>query len=189
MTLAQRIAHLQQRQRKLAIGTVIVLALGAAGVYWPTSMAIANANAQKLEQVAALEQVSLEAQQLERTRRQVVELSRRLESLKQVSPDNQQSDYIRELGDLVAQAGLNAYGSKPNPTAGKSGDRFTEQCRDLSFEGSFDETFRFLQSIDGSTRLLRVERMRMVGDAEKNGRVQTELTLGYFTTPAAGESR
>lgn len=111
---------------------------------------------------------------------EVQRLQARLErSNKSIPPQQELSQFIRDITQLSQQANLKRFSYKPGVAA--RGEQVCELPIPLVFEGDFLNVYAFLRNLEEMPRMTRVRGMHVKAkDRDKSGNVQVQLSMNIY---------
>ena len=150
---------------KVQVGIFLAVAIAAVGgFYW---YYVQGAQDTVATQQKKLDTMKVEinkgkatARQLPEFRRQVTELSARLESLRAVLPEEKDvSDLLRRLQTLATQSNLSIRGFKPSPIVQKQ--THAEWPIELELDGTYHNLGLFLDRVSKFPRIINVSNVKI----------------------------
>jgi len=111
---------------------------------------------------------------------EVQRLQARLErSNKSIPPQQELSQFIRDITQLSQQANLKRFSYKPGVAS--RGEQVCELPIPLVFEGDFLNVYAFLRNVEEMPRMTRVRGMQVKAkDRDKGGNVQVQLSMNIY---------
>ena len=177
------------------IGVFVLLALGAAGVFWNWYAVPAQESIDQRQQQLAQLQLEIKrgldtARRLPEFRREVAGLEAQLERLRTVLPEEQDvADLLRRVQGMATQSNLTIRGFTPRAVARRQ--MHMEWPIGLQLEGTYHNLGDFLERISKFPRIINVGdiRIRSREGAAGPSTITAECTATTFVlieTPAAG---
>jgi type IV pilus assembly protein PilO len=168
------------------IGAFVVLALGGMGAfyYYYEESVDADMMARETQLVALKADISkgyATAKQLTQFRSQVDELQARLESLKNVLPDEKDAaDLLRRLQTVATQSNLTIKSFKPAPTVTKQ--LHEEWPITLELDGTYHNLAVFFDRVGKFTRIINISLLDVRGKdkAESNSTITATCVATTF---------
>jgi type IV pilus assembly protein PilO len=149
------------------VGAFVVLALGGVGAFYyyyeePADTEMMARETQLVALKADLSKGSATARQLPQFRAQVDELQARLESLKNVLPDEKDAaDLLRRLQTVASQSNLTIKSFKPAPTVTKQ--LHVEWPITLELDGTYHNLALFFDRVGKFTRIININALDVKG--------------------------
>src|ERR1700674_890000 len=149
------------------VGAFVVLALAGVGAFYyyyeePVNTDMMARETQLVALKADLSKGSATARQLPQFRAQVDELQARLESLKNVLPDEKDAaDLLRRLQTVATQSNLTIKSFKPAPTVTKQ--LHAEWPITLELDGTYHNLAAFFDRVGKFTRIVNISALDVKG--------------------------
>jgi type IV pilus assembly protein PilO len=150
---------------KVQVGIFLAVAIAAVGgFYWyyvQSAQEIVATQQKKLDTMKVeINKGKATARQLPEFRRQVTELSARLDSLRAVLPEEKDvSDLLRRLQTLATQSNLEIRGFKPAPIVQKQ--THAEWPIELELDGTYHNLGLFLDQVSKFPRIINVSNLKI----------------------------
>jgi type IV pilus assembly protein PilO len=168
------------------VGAFLVLALGGVGAFYyyyeqPADAEMMVRETQLVALKADLSKGSATARQLPQFRAQVDELQARLESLKNVLPDEKDAaDLLRRLQTVATQSNLTIKSFKPSPTVTKQ--LHAEWPITLELDGTYHNLALFFDRVGKFTRIININALDVRGKekAEPNSSITATCVATTF---------
>ena len=177
------------------VGAFVVLALGGVGAFYyyyeePADTEMMVRQTQLVALKADLSKGAATARQLPQFRAQVDELQARLESLKNVLPDEKDAaDLLRRLQTVATQSNLTIKSFKPSPTVTKQ--LHAEWPITLELDGTYHNLAMFFDRVGKFTRIININGLDVWGKekAEPNSTITATCVATTFVLLDKGTSK
>jgi type IV pilus assembly protein PilO len=177
------------------VGAFLVLALGGVGAFYyyyeqPADAEMMVRETQLVALKADLSKGAATARQLPQFRAQVDELQARLESLKNVLPDEKDAaDLLRRLQTVATQSNLTIKSFKPSPTVTKQ--LHAEWPITLELDGTYHNLALFFDRVGKFTRIININALDVRGKekAEPNSSITATCVATTFVLLDKGTSK
>jgi type IV pilus assembly protein PilO len=168
------------------VGTFVLLALAAAGVFWnwyarPVQESITTRQAQLAMIRADIDRGLATAQRLPEFRREVGQLQAQLDRLKAILPEERDvADLLRRVQGMATQSNLTIRGFTPRAVATRQ--LHAEWPIGLQLEGTYHNLGDFLERVSKFPRIINVSGIRIKAkDAATDGStIAAECTATTF---------
>jgi type IV pilus assembly protein PilO len=179
---------------KVVLGLVGLVVIGAAGYFLlisPAQVRI-DALAQKRAKLTSdVSQAKSQVAEIERFRREITELEKRLVLLADRLPSEKETPTLyRALSSAAEQSGLGVSLFQPRDARAK--DVVNEIPIIVTAEGSYHQLAKFFERVAALPRVVNVNEFKMSGLPKSRNSVKADLTLAtymYRTAPAAGAAK
>jgi Tfp pilus assembly protein PilO len=173
---------------KVVLGLVGVVALIAASYFFllaPVQERIADLQQKKAKVTADVAKARVQVAEIERFRRELVDLEKRLVLLQDRLPSEKETPTLyRALSSAAEQSGLGV--SLFQPRDAKPKDVVSEIPIIVAAEGSYHQLAKFFERVAGLPRVVTVNDFKMSGVAKSKNSMKADMTLAtYMYRPAA----
>jgi type IV pilus assembly protein PilO len=173
---------------KVVLGAVVLVAIVAASYFLLISPAQARIDAliQKKSQLTTeVNQVKAQVAEIERFRREIAELEKRLVLLQDRLPSEKETPTLyRALSSAAEQSGLGVSLFQPRDARPK--DVVNEIPIVVSAEGSYHQLAKFFERVAALPRVVTVNDFKMTGLGKGRNSMKADLTLAtYMYRPAS----
>ena len=177
------------------VGAFLVLAVAGVGAFYyyyeePADTEMMVRQTQLVALKADLSKGAATARQLPQFRAQVDELQARLESLKNVLPDEKDAaDLLRRLQTVATQSNLTIKSFKPSPTVTKQ--LHAEWPITLELDGTYHNLAMFFDRVGKFTRIININGLDVRGKekAEPNSTITATCVATTFVLLDKGTSK
>jgi type IV pilus assembly protein PilO len=177
------------------VGAFLVLAVAGVGAFYyyyeePADTEMMVRQTQLVALKADLSKGAATARQLPQFRAQVDELQARLESLKNVLPDEKDAaDLLRRLQTVATQSNLTIKSFKPSPTVTKQ--LHAEWPITLELDGTYHNLAMFFDRVGKFTRIININGLDVKGKekAEPNSTITATCVATTFVLLDKGTSK
>lgn len=171
------------KSAKIGLGAVVLVLIGL-GAYFllisPVQTHIAALEAQYASLQNDIAQSRAIVAELDRFRREVVELENRLVVLKEKLPGEKEIPALyRTLSDAAARSGLAVALFQPRPPRAR--DYYSEIPIVLSGEGGYHQLGEFLERVANVPRVVNVADLKLTGLSKSRFSLRADLTLATYT--------
>jgi len=177
------------RLPKVVLGLVGLVVIGAASFFLVISPAQARIDAlaqRKAQLTGEVNQAKAQVAEIERFRREIAELEKRLVLLADRLPSEKETPTLyRALSSAAEASGLGV--SLFQPREARAKDVVNEIPITVSAEGSYHELAKFFERVAALPRVVAVNDFKLTGLAKSRNSVKADLTLAtymYRTVPA-----
>lgn len=175
---------------KVVLGLVGAIALVVAGYYFvlsPVQIRIDALNQRRSQLTNEVNQARAQVAEIERFRREIAELEKRLALLADRLPSEKETPTLyRAVSSAAEQSGLGV--SLFQPREARAKDVVNEIPIVVSAEGSYHQLAKFLERVAALPRVVNVNDVKMSGLQKSRNSMKADLTLAtymYRTAPAA----
>lgn len=185
--LRERAARQRQRQNRLAIALLVVLAVGALAVYVPQKRAIAATRLELARTESELANNQGKAAMLPQLVSVVNTLRRQVDQYKPLRGKSDIDQALREIGTINSNTQLAGYKYETDLERVRS--MCHEQPLKITFQADFVDAMSFIQKLEAMDRLTRLRELSIVkrdlnGTAKnKGGEVEVSMSLSIFFDP------
>jgi type IV pilus assembly protein PilO len=179
---------------KVVLGLVGVVVIAAAGYFFlisPAQARIEALNQRRTQLTAEVNQAKAQVAEIERFRREIVELEKRLVLLADRLPSEKETPTLyRALSSAAEQSGLGVALFQPREARAK--DVVNEIPIVVSAEGSYHQLAKFFERVAALPRVVNVNDFKMTGIPKSRNSMKADLTLAtymYRTAPAGGAAK
>jgi len=173
---------------KVVLGLVGVVALAAISYFLllsPVQVRIDELVAKRTQVTAEVNTARAQVAELERFRREIAELEKRLALLKDRLPSEKETPTLyRAVSTAAEQSGLGVALFQPKTAVPK--DVVNEIPITITAQGSYHQLAKFFERVAGLPRLVNVNEFKMTGLNKSKDSMKADLTLAtymYRTTP------
>jgi type IV pilus assembly protein PilO len=173
---------------KVVLGAVGLVVLGAAGWFFliaPVQTRIDALVVRRTQATTEVNQVRAQVAEIERFRREIAELEKRLVLLKDRLPSEKETPTLyRALSTAAEQSGLGV--SLFQPKAAQPKDVVSEIPITVTAQGSYHQLAKFFERVAGLPRVVNVNTVKMTGLGKSKNSMTADLTLAtymYRTAP------
>jgi type IV pilus assembly protein PilO len=167
---------------KVVLGVVGLVALVAASYFFllaPVQERIAVLVERKAKVSADVAKARAQVAEIERFRRELVELEKRLALLQDRLPSEKETPTLyRALSSAAEQAGLGVSLFQPRSAVAK--DVVNEIPITLAAEGSYHQLAKFFERVAGLPRVVTVNDFKMSGLAKSKNSMKADMTLATY---------
>lgn len=186
--LRERAARQRQRQNRLGVALLIVLAVGAVAVYLPQRRAIAETRLSLAHTEAELVANQDRAAMLPQLTAAVTALRRQVDQYK---PLRGHSDIERAMHEISA---INSATQLADYKYVMDVEHNRPMCREqplrITFNADFVDAMSFIQKIEAMDRLTRVRELSIdKRDGAAGGEVSVSMSLSLFFDPTAEDGK
>jgi type IV pilus assembly protein PilO len=169
-----------------ALGLVALIALSYYFVLSPLRLRVDALVQRKSQLNAEVNTTRAQVAEIERFRREIVELEKRLALLQDRLPSEKETPTLyRALSSAAEQAGLGVSLFQPRDARAK--DVVNEIPITLSAEGSYHELAKFFERVAGLPRVVTVNDFKMSGLVKAKNSMKADMTLAtYMYRPSSG---
>lgn len=170
---------------KTAVIVVLLVAVYAGVVFWPSQKHYQAMAEQVVNKQAQLKQI--ERPDLTPIRKRIASLHEELRDRTVVLPKGALDDRVlQHVSDTLIQHGVTLYETSYRQT--KTFMRFAITPIDVRFESNFTTAFAIIKQIENAGPPLRIERLEIIGSEDDNtGQVQVVIELSSFFEPLADQ--
>ena len=181
---------------KIVLGVVGLVAFAAAGYFLliaPAQERIAVLRQKKAQVTADVNKARAQVAEIERFRREIGELERRLALLQDRLPSEKETPTLyRALSSAAEQAGLGVSLFQPKDARPK--DVVNEIPITLAAEGSYHQLAKFFERVAGLPRVVTITDFKMSGLPKSKHTMKADMTLATYmyrssAAPAATPAR
>jgi type IV pilus assembly protein PilO len=181
---------------KIVLGVVGLVAFAAAGYFLliaPAQERIAALRQKKAQVTADVNKARAQVAEIERFRRELGELERRLALLQDRLPSEKETPTLyRALSSAAEQAGLGVSLFQPKDARPK--DVVNEIPITLAAEGSYHQLAKFFERVAGLPRVVTITDFKMSGLPKSKHTMKADMTLATYmyrssAAPAATPAR
>jgi type IV pilus assembly protein PilO len=175
---------------KVVLGVVGLVAIVAASYFLllsPAQARIDALNQRKVQLTAEVSQAKAQVAEIERFRREIVELEKRLVLLQDRLPSEKETPTLyRALSSAAEASGLGVSLFQPRELRAK--DVVNEIPIILTAEGSYHQLAKFFERVAALPRVVTVNDFKMTGLVKSRNSMKADLTLAtyMYRTGAAG---
>ena len=176
---------------KVVLGLVGVVVIAAAGYFLlisPAQARIDVLNQKRTQLTTEVSQAKAQVAEIERFRREIVELEKRLVLLADRLPSEKETPTLyRALSSAAEQSGLGVALFQPREARAK--DVVNEIPIIVSAEGSYHQLAKFFERVAALPRVVNVNDFKMTGIPKSRNSMKADLTLAtymYRSAAAAG---
>lgn len=189
--LRERAARQRQRQNRLGIALVAVLAIGALAVYVPQRRAIASMRLELLRTEAELAANQGKADMLPQLKLTVAALRRQVDQYKPLRGGSDIQQALHEISTINNSTQLAGYKYETGEI--KSRPLCREQPLKITFQAEFVDAMSFIQKLEAMDRLTRVRELSIQkydaapttsGGKPKTGEVEVTMSLSIYFDPS-----
>ena len=173
---------------KVVLGVVGLVAILGAGYFFlisPVQARIAELVQRRSQVTAEVTQARAQVAEIERFRREIVELEKRLALLRDRLPSEKETPTLyRAVSTAAEQSGLGVALFQPKTAVPK--DVVSEIPIVVTAQGSYHQLAKFFERVAGLPRLVNVNEFKMTGLTKSKDSMKADLTLAtymYRTTP------
>jgi type IV pilus assembly protein PilO len=181
------------RLPKVVLGVVGLVALGAAAYFLliaPAQERIAALRQKKAQVTTEVDKARIQVAEIERFRREIVELEKRLALLADRLPSEKETPTLyRALSSAAEQVGLGV--SLFQPKEARPKDVVNEIPITLAAEGSYHQLAKFFERVAGLPRVVTITDFKMSGQPKSKNTMKADMTLAtymYRSSAAPGSS-
>jgi type IV pilus assembly protein PilO len=175
---------------KVVLGVIGLVALAALSYFFlisPIQLRIEALVQRKTQVTTEVTQARAQVAEIERFRREIVELEKRLVLLQDRLPSEKETPTLyRALSSAAEQVGLGV--SLFQPREARAKDVVSEIPITLTAEGSYHQLAKFFERVAGLPRVVTVNDFKMSGLAKAKNSMRADMTLAtymYRAGPAA----
>ena len=173
------------------VGVVAVLALGYFFLISPIQARIAELVQRRSQVTSEVTQARAQVAEIERFRREIAELEKRLALLRDRLPSEKETPTLyRAVSTAAEQVGLGV--SLFQPREARPKDVVSEIPIVVSAEGSYHQLAKFFERVAALPRVVNVSDFKMTGTVKTKNSMKADLTLAtymYRSSPAAPPAR
>ncbi|HET7342533.1 MAG TPA: type 4a pilus biogenesis protein PilO, partial [Methylomirabilota bacterium] len=163
---------------KVVLGVIILLAFVTGGYFLaisPAQARIEELNKKHMQVTTEVNQARVQVAEIERFRRETVELEKRFALLRDRLPSEKETPTLyRALSTAAEQAGLGV--SLFQPKAAQPKDIVSEIPITLSAQGSYHQLAKFFERVAGLPRVVNVNDFKMTGLGKSKESMKADLT-------------
>ena len=167
---------------KVVLGLVGVVVIGAASWFLllsPIQVRIDALVAKRTQVNTELNQVKAQVAEIERFRREIVELEKRLTLLKERLPSEKETPTLyRAVSAAAEQAGLGVALFQPKAAVPK--DVVSEIPITITAQGSYHQLAKFFERVANLPRVVNVNDFKMTGLGKAKDSMKADLTLATY---------
>jgi type IV pilus assembly protein PilO len=167
---------------KIVLGLVIVVAIAGAGYFFllsPVQARISALETKKTQTETEVNQLRTQVAEIDRFRREVVELDKRLAILRDRLPSDKETPTLyRALSAAAEQSGLGVALFQPREARPK--DIVNEIPITLNAEGNYHQLGKFFERVAALPRVVTVNDFKVTGLAKGRHSVKADLTLATY---------
>jgi type IV pilus assembly protein PilO len=167
---------------KVVLGAIGLVAIGAAGYFLlisPVQGRIDELNKKHVQVTTEVNQARAQVAEIERFRRETVELEKRFSLLRERLPSEKETPTLyRALSVAAEQAGLGV--SLFQPKAAQAKDIVSEIPITVSAQGSYHQLAKFFERVAGLPRVVNVNDFKMTGLGKSKDSMKADLTLATY---------
>jgi type IV pilus assembly protein PilO len=161
------------------LGLVALIALGYFFLISPIQLRIEALVQRKNQVTTEVTQARAQVAEIERFRRELVELEKRLVLLQDRLPSEKETPTLyRALSSAAEQAGLGV--SLFQPKEARAKDVVSEIPITLSAEGNYHQLAKFFERVAGLPRVVTVNDFKMAGLAKAKNSMKADMTLATY---------
>ena len=168
-----------------AVGLVVVVAAGWFLLLAPVQVRIDALVVKRTQVTGEVNQARAQVAEIERFRREIAELEKRLALLKDRLPSEKETPTLyRALSIAAEQSGLGV--ALFQPKAPQAKDVVNEIPITVSAQGSYHDLAKFFERVAGLPRVVNVNDFKMTGLGKSKDSMKADLTLAtymYRTAP------
>lgn len=168
-----------------AVGLVVVVAAGWFLLLAPVRLRIDALVVKRTQVTGEVNQARAQVAEIERFRREIAELEKRLALLKDRLPSEKETPTLyRALSIAAEQSGLGV--ALFQPKAPQAKDVVNEIPITVSAQGSYHELAKFFERVAGLPRVVNVNDFKLTGLGKSKDSMKADLTLAtymYRTAP------
>jgi type IV pilus assembly protein PilO len=173
------------------VGVVVLVAIAYFVLLAPAQARIETLNQRRTQLTSEVNQAKAQVAEIERFRREIVELEKRLALLADRLPSEKETPTLyRELSSAAEASGLGV--SLFQPREARAKDVVNEIPIILSAEGSYHQLAKFFERVSALPRVVTVNDFKMTGLPKSRNSLKADLTLAtymYRTAAAAGPAK
>ena len=167
---------------KVVLGVIGLVALAALSYFFlisPIQLRIEALVQRKTQVTTEVTQARAQVAEIERFRREIVELEKRLVLLQDRLPSEKETPTLyRALSSAAEQAGLGV--SLFQPREARAKDVVSEIPITLTAEGSYHQLAKFFERVAGLPRVVTVNDFKMSGLAKAKNSMRADMTLATY---------
>jgi type IV pilus assembly protein PilO len=161
------------------VGAVVIVAAAYFLILSPAQARIDALNQRQLQLTAEVNQAKAQVAEIERFRREIVELEKRLTFLQDRLPSEKETPTLyRAVSSAAEQSGLGVSLFQPRESRPK--DVVNEIPITLNAEGSYHQLAKFFERVAALPRVVTVNDFKMTGQAKSRHSLKAELTLATY---------
>jgi type IV pilus assembly protein PilO len=161
------------------VGVVVLVAIAYFVLLAPAQARIETLNQRRTQLTSEVNQAKAQVAEIERFRREIVELEKRLVLLQDRLPSEKETPTLyRALSSAAEQAGLGVSLFQPRDARAK--DVVNEIPITLSAEGSYHQLAKFFERVAGLPRVVTVNDFKMSGLAKSKHSMKADMTLATY---------
>ena len=161
------------------LGLVALIALSYFFLISPIQLRIEALVQRKNQVTTEVTQARAQVAEIERFRREIAELEKRLALLKDRLPSEKETPTLyRALSSAAEQAGLGV--SLFQPKEARAKDVVSEIPITLSAEGNYHQLAKFFERVAGLPRVVTVNDFKMAGLAKTKNSMKADMTLATY---------
>src|SRR5688500_23186 len=162
-----------------AVGLVVVVAAGWFLLLAPVQVRIDALVVKRTQVTGEVNQARAQVAEIERFRREIAELEKRLALLKDRLPSEKETPTLyRALSIAAEQSGLGV--ALFQPKAPQAKDVVNEIPITVSAQGSYHELAKFFERVAGLPRVVNVNDLKMTGLGKSKDSMKADLTLATY---------
>jgi type IV pilus assembly protein PilO len=173
------------------VGVVVLVAVGYFVLLSPAQARIEALNQRRTQLTSEVNQAKAQVAEIERFRREIVELEKRLTLLADRLPSEKETPTLyRALSSAAEQSGLGV--SLFQPREARAKDVVNEIPIIVSAEGSYHQLAKFFERVSALPRVVTVNDFKMTGLPKSKNSMKADLTLAtymYRTAAPAGAAK
>jgi type IV pilus assembly protein PilO len=172
------------------VGVVVIVAIGYFVLLAPAQARIETLNKRRTQLTSEVNQAKAQVAEIERFRREIVELEKRLALLADRLPSEKETPTLyRALSSAAEASGLGV--SLFQPREARAKDVVNEIPIILSAEGSYHQLAKFFERVSALPRVVTVNDFKMTGLPKSRNSLKADLTLAtyMYRTAAAGAAK
>jgi type IV pilus assembly protein PilO len=170
------------RLPKVVLGVIGLVALAALSYFFlisPIQLRIEALVQRKTQVTTEVTQARAQVAEIERFRREIVELEKRLVLLQDRLPSEKETPTLyRALSSAAEQVGLGV--SLFQPREARAKDVVSEIPITLTAEGSYHQLAKFFERVAGLPRVVTVNDFKMSGLAKAKNSMRADMTLATY---------
>jgi len=167
---------------KVVLGVIGLVALAALSYFFlisPIQLRIEALVQRKTQVTTEVTQARAQVAEIERFRREIVELEKRLVLLQDRLPSEKETPTLyRALSSAAEQVGLGV--SLFQPREARAKDVVSEIPITLTAEGSYHQLAKFFERVAGLPRVVTVNDFKMSGLAKAKNSMRADMTLATY---------
>jgi len=173
------------------VGLVAIIAVGYFFLISPVQAQIAELTQRRGQVTAEVTQARAQVAEIERFRREIAELEKRLALLRDRLPSEKETPTLyRAVSTAAEQVGLGVSLFQPREPRPK--DVVSEIPIVVTAEGSYHQLAKFFERVAALPRVVNVNDFKMTGQPKAKNSMKADLTLAtymYRSSPAAPPAR